>query len=171
MITFLKIGILTASDRSANGLREDQSGLLLKALSEALPAEIMAYRIVPDDKEVLVRNLVELSDQMTCDVILTTGGTGFSPRDNTPEATLSVIEKEIRGIPEAIRLESMKKTKYAMLSRAVAGIRGSTLIINLPGSPAGVQEAFEVFKPVLFHAVKLIRGEVSDCQKLSSSQH
>ncbi len=171
MTILLKAGILTASDRSSQGIREDRSGVLLKSLVEALPAEVAAYEIVPDDREILAARLIHFSDQLACDVIFTTGGTGLSPRDNTPEATRAVIEKEISGIPEAIRRQGLQKTKFAMLSRSVAGIRGRTLIINLPGSPSGVEEAFEILKPVLFHAVELIRGEVGDCQSLSYSSH
>lgn len=167
----MKVGILTASDRSFQAVREDRSGILLKSLAEILPADVIAYEIVPDDKDILIRRLIHFSDGLACDLILTTGGTGLAPRDQTPEATRAVIEKEIPGIQEAIRQEGRAKTKFSMLSRAVAGVRGKTLIINLPGSPAGVQEAFEVVQPVLFHAVELVRGEAGDCQKLSFSSH
>lgn len=171
MIIPIKAAVLTASDRSSQGKREDKSGMLLRDLLENLPAEVVAYRVLPDDKKVLVKALIHLSDLLSCDLILTTGGTGLAPRDSTPEATREVIEKEIPGISQAIREASLKKTPMAMLSRALAGIRGHTLIINLPGSPSAVQEAFEVLRPVLIHAVELLRGEVSDCQKLSSLSH
>lgn len=171
MIIPLKAAVLTASDRSSRGEREDKSGVLLKALLEGLPADIVAYRVVPDNKTILVKTLLHLVDLFRCDLILTTGGTGLAPRDCTPEATREVIEKEIPGIAEAIREQSLKKTPMAMLSRAIAGVRHRTLIINLPGSPDAVQEAFEVLRPVLIHAVELIRGEVLDCRKRFSSSH
>lgn len=166
-----KVGIITASDRSSQGKRDDKSGLLLKSRVEELSAEVVAYQILPDDKEILKKALCHLSDLFSCNLILTTGGTGLSSRDHTPDATREVIEKEIPGIAEAIRSESLKKTKFAMLSRAVAGIRRKTLIINLPGSPGAVEQAFEVLRPVLAHAIELIRGEVEDCPTLSCSSH
>ena len=164
MITPLRVGVITASDRCSQGKRSDESGKLLKSLVEGLPAEVVAYRIFPDDKEILKKALYHMMDLFHCDLVLTTGGTGLSPRDHTPEATREVIEKEIPGIAEAIREEGLKKIKFAMLSRAVAGIRGKTLIVNLPGNPEAVAEAFEVLRPILHHAVELIKGEVVDCQ-------
>ena len=165
-ISLIKVGILTASDRCSHGERKDESGLLLKFLTEErLGAEVVAYRVVPDDKEAIRKVIVHMTDLFFCDLVLTTGGTGLSPRDVTPEATKELIEREIPGISEAIRRQSMKKTKFAMLSRAVAGIRGKTLIINLPGSPSAIEEAFEVLEYVLAHAVALIHGEVDDCRK------
>lgn len=168
----IKVGILVASDRSSRGERKDTSGVLLRALvEERLGAEVIAYRIVPDNKEIIQKVIVHMTDLFFCDLILTTGGTGLGPRDVTPEATKELIEKEIPGIQEAIRQQSMKKTKFAMLSRAVAGVRGKTLIINLPGSPNAVQEAFEVLEDILVHAVALIHGEVEDCSKALHLQH
>lgn len=164
----LKVGIIAASDRAWRGEREDKSGTILKSLVESLPAEVVAYRVLPDDKEFLKRTLCHMADLFFCDLILTTGGTGLGPRDITPEATKEVIEREIPGIPELIRLESVKKIKFSILSRAVAGVRGKTLIINFSGSPGAVQDAFEIVKDVLIHAVKLIHGEVVDCQKTLS---
>ncbi len=165
-IPLIKVGILTASDRCSRAEKKDESGLLLKSfIEERLGAEVIAYRVVPDDKEAIRKVIVHMADLFFCDLILTTGGTGLGPRDVTPEATKELIERETPGISEAIRQQSMKKTKFAMLSRAVAGVRGKTLIINLPGSPSAVQEAFEVLEDVLAHAVALIHGEISDCQK------
>ena len=161
----LKVGVLTASDRSSKGEREDKSGLLLRNLLESLPAEVVAYRVISDDKENIKKTLCHMADLFFCDLILTTGGTGLGPRDVTPEATKEVIQKEIPGIAEAIRQHNIRKTKMGMLSRAVTGTRGKTLIINLPGSPGAVEDAFEVIKDVLVHAVELIHGEVGDCQK------
>ena len=170
MTTLLKAGIITASDRVSRGEREDKSGLLLKALLEEFPAEVIAYQVLPDEPQVIQKTLCYLADRFGCDLILTTGGTGLGPRDNTPEATKAVIEKEIPGIPEAIRQASFIKTKFAILSRAVAGMRGKTLIINLPGSPEAVQDAFEILKPILTHAVELIRGAVTDCREVKKEK-
>lgn len=171
-IPLIKVGILTASDRSSRGERKDESGLLLKSLvEERLGAEVVAYRVVPDDKQMIRKVIVHMADLFFCDLILTTGGTGLGPRDVTPEVTKELIEREILGVSEAIRQQSMKKTKFAMLSRAIAGVRGKTLIINLPGSSNAVQEAFEVLEDVLTHAVALIHGKVSDCQKTLYLQH
>ena len=165
----IKVGIITASDRCSQGKRQDLSGLLLKSLVEDLPGEVVVYQVFPDDKTILKKAMCHTADEILCDLILTTGGTGLAPRDCTPEATREIIEKEVPGIPEAIRLESFQKTNFAMLSRTIAGVRGKTLIINLPGSPAAVRDAFNVLKPILNHAIELIRGEVTDCQKLSHS--
>ena len=121
------------------------------------------YRILPDDMEALASTMVELTDQIGAALVLTTGGTGFSPRDFTPEATLKVIERQVPGLPEAMRRESFAKTSRAMLSRAVAGIRGKSLIINLPGSPKGVRECLQVIMPVLPHAVEILRGTSGEC--------
>ncbi len=121
------------------------------------------YIVVADEKEEIERELIRLADEKNADVIFTTGGTGFAPRDITPEATKAVIEREVPGIPEAIRYESLKITKNAMLSRATAGIRGNCLIINLPGSPKAVKESLEVVLPVLPHAVKTLSGNTQNC--------
>ncbi len=171
MTSLFKAAVLTASDRSFRGEREDKSGMVLRDLLLKLPAEVSVYKIIPDDRALLAAALIDCADYLQCDFILTTGGTGLAPRDQTPEATRDVIEKEVPGIIQAIREVSLKKTPMAMLSRAVAGVRGRTLIINLPGSPSGVVEAFAAIKPVLVHAVELIHGEVKDCQKLSSLPH
>ena len=168
----MKMGIITASDRASRGEREDRSGLLLKSLMEQLPAEVISYQVLPDDRTILKKTLCHVADRFSCDVILTTGGTGLGPRDNTPEATREIIEKEIPGIAEALRMGGLKKTKYAVLSRGIAGIRNRTLIINLPGSPEAVRDAVEILTPLLGHMVQLLRGEVADCQQtLSHSLH
>lgn len=169
MITVWKTGILTASDRAARGEREDASGPALAHLLQSLPFEIAAYAVVPDDKFAIARNLMHMADSLHCDLVLTTGGTGLGPRDNTPEATLRVVQKIVPGLCEAVRSEGFKFKPSAILSRAVAGIRGGTLIINLPGHPSAVREAFEVLRPILPHALELLRGKVADCQPSSWS--
>ena len=171
MPILLKVGILTASDRSHRGEREDKSGCLLKLLVENIPAEVIAYHVLPDEKDAIQKMLIHMADILHCDLILTTGGTGLAPRDVTPEATRKILEREIPGIAEAIRAAGISHKVTAMLSRGLAGTRGKSLIINLPGSPHAVEEAFQVLLPILTHALELIRGEVSDCQKSSFLSH
>ncbi len=153
----LRIGILTVSDRSARGERADTSGPTLVARAREEGWEVTRSAILPDDFETLRETLAAWADSGDLDVILTTGGTGFAPRDVTPEATRSVIEKEAPGLAEAMRAGSLKVTPHAMLSRAVAGIRRRTLIVNLPGSPKAAVENLEIILPVLPHAVQLLR--------------
>ncbi|MBQ6163380.1 MAG: molybdopterin adenylyltransferase [Clostridia bacterium] len=160
----MRIAVLTVSDRCSKGLTEDKSGPLISELLKEL-AETAAYRIVPDEKEEISAALIEFCDALGVDFVFTTGGTGFAPRDVTPEATRAVIEKEVPGIPEAIRAESLKITPKAMLSRAAAGIRGRTLIVNLPGSPKAVRESLAVVLPVLDHAVETMSGQTISCGK------
>ena len=164
MITLFRAGILTASDRSHRGEREDKSGLLLRSLIVDLPAEVIAYHVLPDEKEKIKRMLIHMADNFGCDFILTTGGTGLAPRDVTPEATREILDREIPGMAEAVRAAGMLMKPAAMLSRGLAGVRGKTLIINLPGSPKAVEDSFQIIQPVLVHAIQLIRGEVNDCQ-------
>lgn len=154
MLTF---AILTISDRAAAGLRADLSGPALVRAVKADHHQVGATAVVPDDFDQIVKILRDWANSGAFDVILTSGGTGFAPRDVTPEATLAVIEKQAPGIPEAIRAESLKITPHAMLSRAVAGIRGSTLIINFPGSPKAAVEYYQIVASVLEHAVSLIQ--------------
>ena len=135
------------------------SGPVLARLLGASGADVVESLIIPDDQAMIARALIRLSDEAACELIMTTGGTGVSPRDVTPEATRSVVEKTLPGMEEAIRQESLKRTPFAMLSRAVVGVRGRTLIVNLPGSPKAVQECFAVVQPVLAHAVALLRNE------------
>lgn len=156
----LKIAILTMSDKGSKGERIDESGQVIKDMVKDL-GEVLLYEILPDEKELIKKKLMEYSEKV--DLILTTGGTGLSPRDVTPEATLEVIEREIPGIAEAMRYEGLKKTPRAMLSRAVAGVRGKCLIINLPGSPRAVKENLEVVLPVIDHAIEKVKGDTSEC--------
>jgi len=155
----LRFGILTVSDRSSRGERPDTSGPALVEEISRWGWQVVRVAIVPDDIQVLVELLVEWVDSAELDVVLTTGGTGFSPRDVTPEATTAVIERSAPGLTEAMRSESLKITSHAMLSRGVAGMRGRTLIVNLPGSPKGALENLAVILPVLPHAVELLRED------------
>lgn len=159
----IKVGILTSSDKGYAGERIDESGKLIAERVREIPGEVIEYVIVPDEIEEIRYNLIQMSDIAKVDLILTTGGTGFSPRDITPEATLSVIDKIAPGVPEAMRAKSMEITNRAMLSRAVAGIRNKTLIINMPGSKKAVDECLDVIIPVLSHAIEILRGEGGEC--------
>jgi molybdopterin adenylyltransferase len=160
------VGILTISDKGSRGEREDGSGPEISRIIAALPGQVAAYEIIPDDEDLIFRKLVEYADEKKVDLILTTGGTGLSPRDVTPEATRRAIHREIPGIAEAMRAEGMKITPTAMLSRATAGIRGRCLIINLPGSPRAARENLMVILPALQHALEKIQGDPSDCGNL-----
>lgn len=155
----ITVGILTISDGAAHGQRQDLSGEAIRELAVQMPrveVEISAKAIVPDEREQIAATLREWSDEKHLHLILTTGGTGLAPRDVTPEATRSVIEREAQGIAEAMRFNSLRYTPMAMLSRGIAGVRGRTLIINLPGSPKAVKECLEYILPVLPHAINLL---------------
>jgi molybdopterin adenylyltransferase len=154
------VGILTISTKGAAGAREDASGEVIRELVLAAPlsATIAERALVPDDRAAIEATLRRWADEAHLDLILTTGGTGLSPTDITPEATLAVLDRQAPGIVEAMRRETLAKTPFAMLSRAVAGTRGATLIINLPGSPKGARECLEVVLPVLPHAIELVSG-------------
>lgn len=170
----MNVAILTVSDRSAAGKREDRSGPALRTLVEAQGWTVSKEDILPDDQSALELQLKQWSDEGSIDIILTTGGTGFSPRDRTPEATLNVIDRHAPGLAEAMRLASLRKTPHAMLSRAVAGICGATLIINLPGSPRGAKENLQAIMQVLPHAVDLLRdtpGSEAGHDKLPPIRH
>jgi molybdopterin adenylyltransferase len=159
----IQAGVITLSDKGSRGEREDLSGPeAIRMLREA-GIETAHSEIVPDEAEIIAEKLVEFADVRGLDLVVTTGGTGVSPRDVTPDATLKVIDREIPGMAEAMRRESMLKTPHAMISRAVAGIRKTTLIVNLPGSPKGVRENLAVILPALKHAIEKIKGDPADC--------
>ncbi len=160
--TKIRAVALTVSDRCAQGRQVDKSGALLVELIESAGGEIVGRDVLSDDLEPLAERLRSYAMRADVDVIFTTGGTGFAPRDNTPEATRRVIEKEAPGLAEIMRAATVEKTPTSVLSRAVCGIANDVLIINLPGSPNGVRECFEVMRPVLSHAVKLLRGAPHD---------
>ena len=160
----MRIAVLTVSDRCSKGQAEDKSGPLISDLLQKT-AQTVAYEIVPDERERIEAALIRFCDEVKADFVFTTGGTGFAPRDVTPEATKAVSEKDVPGIAEAIRAESLKITPRAMLSRAAAGIRGKTLIVNLPGSPKAVRESLAVVEPILAHAAETLSGVTLSCGK------
>ncbi|MCI9289464.1 MAG: MOSC domain-containing protein [Oscillospiraceae bacterium] len=157
--------VITLSDKGARGERMDESGPAIAGRLKAAGYEVVEQLLIADDAEMLKKQLCRLADQRQLDLVLTTGGTGFSPRDVTPEATLAVAERSAPGIAEAIRAASLAVTSRAMLSRGTAVIRGKTLIINLPGSPKACMESMDVFLDVVPHGLELLRGEVSDCAR------
>lgn len=158
-----KVGIITASDKGSRGEREDISAQVIREEMAKIGGEVLEYVIVPDEVEILRNKLIEFTDIKKLELVLTTGGTGFSPRDVTPEATLSVIERLVPGIPEIMRSESYKITPRAALSRATAGIRKGSLIINLPGSPKAVRENLGWILPALPHGLDILKGTASEC--------
>lgn len=158
-----RAAIITASDSGCRGEREDLSGPAIREILEREGYQVTAMELLPDDRAMLAGKMREIADSGKADLILTTGGTGFSQRDVTPEATEDIIERRVPGIPEAMRAYSMTITKRAMLSRATAGIRGTTLIINLPGSPKAVRESLEYIIGALEHGLGILTGEASDC--------
>lgn len=154
----IKTAVLTISDRASRGEYSDKSGEVIKSMVKDLPAEIVRYEVIPDEPELIKQKFIEYSDSLKLDLVISSGGTGLGPRDFTPEVTRAIIEKEVPGISEAIRMEGFKSTRRAILSRGVAGIRGQTLIINLPGSPRAVQEALSAILEAVRHGVEMIRG-------------
>ena len=158
-----KAAVITISDKSSAGRRTDLSGPALEGLLTETGFSVIGRTVAPDERDAIAASLIDLCDNKHADLILTTGGTGFSPRDITPEATRDVIHREVPGIPEAMRSESAKFTANAMLSRAIAGIRHKTLIINMPGSPKASRECFEVIRPALSHAMEILSGRGGEC--------
>ena len=161
----ISVGILTISDKGSKGERIDESGgVIKKIVEEKLEARVEKYEVVPDEKGTIIEKLKDMVND-GIDLIFTTGGTGLSPRDITPEATREIIEKEVPGIEEAIRMKGMDKTPHSMLSRGVAGVRKGSLIVNLPGSPKAVRESLEVILPAIPHALDIISGRGGECGK------
>lgn len=158
-----RVAIITSSDSCFKGEHTDLSGPAIKSIMEENGYQVVSMDILPDERTLLSKRMKEIADTGMAELILTTGGTGFSKRDVMPEATEDVIQKRVPGIPEAIRAYSMTITKRAMLSRATAGIRGETLIINLPGSPKAVKESLEYMVDALEHGLEILTGEASDC--------
>ena len=156
------LGILTVSDKGSRGQRDDESGRVIKNSLFAADNNVLSYAVVPDETDLIAAKLTEWADGGQVDVILTTGGTGLGPRDVTPEATLAVVDRLAPGFTEMMRAQTFKKTPFAVLSRAVAGVRGSCLIINLPGSARAVRECLEIITPVLPHALEILRGDVTE---------
>ncbi len=159
----ITVAVLTLSDKGSKGKRKDESGLLVQEMLKEIKAEITYYDILPDDKELIKEKLLEYSSKV--DLILTTGGTGLSRRDVTPEATLEILDRQVPGIAEAMRSEGLKITKRAMLSRAVAGVKGRSLIVNLPGSPKAVKESLSIIIETIPHAIEKIKGDTSECAR------
>lgn len=157
------VGIITISDKGSRGERVDASGPAIEEMIKRIGGRVEKYVIVPDEKQDIKEAMMEMSDRLRLNLVLTTGGTGFSSRDVTPEATLEVIERHVPGIPEAMRAKSLEVTPKAMLSRAQAGLRRQTLIINLPGSPKGVRENLEAIMPALRHGLEILTGQASEC--------
>lgn len=160
-----RVGIITSSDKGSKGEREDQSGALIRQIVEEKGYVVRSGCILPDEKGLLEQEMIRLCDEDIVDLILTTGGTGFSVRDVTPEATLQVIDRQALGISEAIRCYSMTITKRAMLSRGVSGIRKNTLIVNLPGSPGAVKESLEYIIDTLDHGLMILKGLTGECAR------
>lgn len=160
-----KVGIITASDKGFKGEREDKSGELIKEIMSSNGYKVETWNILPDERHEISKEIINMCDNLKLDLIFTTGGTGFSPRDWTPEATLDVIDRQAQGISEAMRYYSLQITPRAMLSRGVSGIRGETLIINLPGSPKAVKENLEFILPALQHGLEILKGIAGECAR------
>ena len=155
----IRAAVVTISDKGHAGQRDDVSGPVLADLVSKMGANVVRRDLVPDEEQEISRLLTDLADSVEVDLVVTTGGTGVTPRDVTPEATRAVIEREMPGLAEVLRLEGYRQTPLAVISRGVAGIRGKTLIVNLPGSPNAVREGMETLSPILPHAVQMMRGE------------
>jgi molybdenum cofactor synthesis domain-containing protein len=161
----IEVGILTISDRRAKEELEDESGEIIEEIITQREFKVVERIIVADEKNEIVQKLIGLADERKVDLILTTGGTGLGERDVTPEATKEVLEREVPGFAEIMRVESFRITPHALLSRAVAGVRGKSLIINLPGSPKAVRECLNIVLPSIPHALSILKGEVKDCSR------
>jgi len=158
----LNLGIVTISDKVWQGQRSDESGKAIRDSLSQLKSRVVKYEVIPDEADIIASKLAQWADEGNVDVILTTGGTGLGPRDVTPEATLSVVDKVVPGLAEMMRAQTFSATPFSLLSRAVAGVRKKCLIINLPGNPKAVGECLEVILPAIPHAVEIIKGEVTE---------
>jgi len=156
------LGIVTISDKAWQGKRPDESGKAIREIFSAVDSRVVKYEVIPDEMEIIAGKLAQWADEGGVDVIITTGGTGLGPRDVTPEATLSIVDKVVPGLAEMMRAQTFSATPFSLLSRAVAGVRKKCLIINLPGSPKGVRECLEVILPAIPQAVETIKGEVTE---------
>jgi molybdopterin adenylyltransferase len=166
----LNLGIITISDKAWQGKRPDESGQVIRDSFSAVDSKVVKYEVIPDEADIIAQKLAQWADEGRLDIIITTGGTGLGPRDVTPEATLSVVDKVVPGLAEMMRVQSFGITPLAMLSRAVAGVRKECLIINLPGSPKAVSECLEIILPVLPHAVDVIKGRVTEHPALDTGK-
>lgn len=159
----LSAGVITASDKGSKGEREDISGSIINEMLKNKGYEVVKRSVLPDDRQLLATEIISMCDELKVNLIITTGGTGFSPRDITPEATKDVLEREVPGICEAIRAHSMTITKRAMLSRGISGIRKNTLIVNLPGSPKAVNESLDYIIDTIEHGLEILTGQTGEC--------
>lgn len=162
----IKVAIITVSDKGSKGEREDLSGKLIEDTITSKGMKVVLKTIIPDEYDAISTRIVDAIEKVRADVVLTTGGTGFSHRDVTPEATKAVVDREAPGLAEIMRSESYKITPRAMLSRGTSGIRGQSLIVNLPGSPKAVKESLEIIMPILPHGIEVLRGESSECAQI-----
>ncbi|MDZ4245982.1 MAG: MogA/MoaB family molybdenum cofactor biosynthesis protein [Dehalococcoidia bacterium] len=159
----IKVGIITVSDKGYKGEREDLSGKIIAEMVREVGGEVISYALIPDEKEIISNTIIDYVEKKALDLIVTTGGTGVSPRDVTPEATKEVLDKEIPGMGEAMRLKGLETTPHAMISRALAGVRKRSLIVNLPGSPSGVRENLGAILMAIPHAIAKIQGDPAEC--------
>ncbi|KAB2953291.1 MogA/MoaB family molybdenum cofactor biosynthesis protein [Heliorestis acidaminivorans] len=161
----IRVGIITASDKGSRGEREDRSGQVIAEKIATIKGQVVRYEIVADERDLLAETMRQMADEDSIDLIFTTGGTGFAPRDVTPEATMDVVERLVPGIAEVMRAESLKITPRAMLTRGIAGIRGTALIVNLPGSPKAVAECLDIILSALPHGLAILQGKASECAR------
>lgn len=159
----IKVAVLTMSDKGSRGEREDESGRLICEMVKEIDGDVIIHEVIPDEQKIIEERLMHFADNLKADVILTTGGTGVSPRDITPEATKKVLDKEIPGLAEVMRAEGCKKTIRAAISRGLVGLRGRTLIVNLPGSPKGVKEGLNVILTTIPHVIEKVQGDEREC--------